>query len=112
MSEPVWKLANADELIGEIHITDGDFPWLSGTFIPHPGFAQFKPLFDRELQLIDGPGNPDTGDAMEAWEETYEAISSALTLINDRGTPVADFLLHIHEGDAWFRWSDEGRDEP
>lgn len=106
MTENIWKLKHADELIGEIHITDSDFPWLCGTFVASPGFAHFKPLFDRELELMESD-NPGAEDAMDSWEKTYELINNALTLIDAEGMPVAEFLLHIQNGDAWFRWSDE-----
>jgi hypothetical protein len=113
MSEPIWKLKHADELIGEIRITDGDFPWLSGTFVPLPGFARFKPLFEQELQLLDAVSDPDsdTGKATDAWEAAYALLSSSLTMINDHDVPVAEFLLHIQDTQAWFRWSDDPFDE-
>ncbi|WP_083067424.1 hypothetical protein [Mycobacterium arosiense] len=112
MSKEIWQLKHDAELIGEIHITGGEFPWPSSTFVALPGFARFKPLFDRELELVDDlSDDPDPGDAMDSWEQAYDLISNALTLVNDRGTPVAEYLLHIHDSDAWFHWSDEPFDE-
>lgn len=114
MPEQIWKLKHADAVIGEIHITDGDFPGLSGAFVPLPGFADFKPLFDRELELwerlCDGPG-PDADDAATSYRETYDLIRSTLTLVDSGGVPAAEFLLHIDGSEAWFRWSNTPFDE-
>ena len=49
--ERVWRLQRQDELIGEIVVDGGAFPWLEGRFLPGPGFAEVKPLFDQELAL-------------------------------------------------------------
>lgn len=44
---------------------------------------------------------------IETWESIYQQITDTLALVKADGTPVAEFLLHIKDGDAWFRWSDE-----
>lgn len=100
--DQVWRLVRGDEPIGEIHVDDGDFPWLSGAFTPAPGFADVKPLFDAELDLIEADRHED----VPAWERLIEQISSSLALVSPDG-PVADFILHIREGRASFRWLDE-----
>lgn len=100
-NDQVWRLVRGDELIGEIHVDGGDFPWLSGTLTPAPGFTALKPHFDEELDLIEA----DRQEDVPAWERVVEQISSSLTLVSPDG-PVADFLLHIREGRAWFRWLD------
>lgn len=105
----VWRLEHDQELLGEIEILDQDFPWLSGRFTAQPAFTRFKPLFDRELQLL----APESDDPAKwhAWESAYDAIAEALTLIDNAGNPVAEFLLHIEDDQAWFRWSDEPFDQ-
>ncbi|WP_100445916.1 hypothetical protein [Glycomyces xiaoerkulensis] len=97
----VWELRRGSEVLGEIHVNDGEFPWLMGRFVPRPGFAEVKPLFDRSLELL----HHDDG-AQEGWEEVYDRIVETLTLVAPDG-PVSDFLLHIKDGEAWFRWCDE-----
>ncbi|MFI9815914.1 hypothetical protein [Saccharothrix variisporea] len=102
----VWRLQRGDELLGEVLVEDGDFPWLSGRFRPQPAFAEVKPLFDEELALTEALADSDSAEDVEAWERVYERIAGALTLVAPHG-PVPEFLLHVQGDEAWFRWSDE-----
>jgi hypothetical protein len=102
----VWRLLRGEELLGEIVIEDGDFPWLSGRFRPQPAFAEVKPLFDEELGLVESGSDED----IEAWESVYERITGSLSLVAPHGL-VPEFLLHIQGDEAWFRWSDEPFDD-
>ncbi|GLW92765.1 hypothetical protein Aglo03_35810 [Actinokineospora globicatena] len=95
----VWRLVRGDELIGEITITDRDFPWLYGDFEAQAGFGEFKPLFDRELELLSAD------EGREEWESVYEKVTGPLALVSPDG-PVSHFLLHIDGAEAWFRWAD------
>ncbi|MFJ3794640.1 hypothetical protein [Kitasatospora sp. NPDC090091] len=95
----VWRLSQQDELVGEIVIEGGEFPWLSGRFVATPAFADWKPLFDREIALLEE-------EDWDRWEPIVDEISCKLILAAPAG-PVAEFLLHIDGGQAWFRWSDE-----
>jgi hypothetical protein len=106
-SQPVWRLVRGETLVGEIHITGGDFPWLNGRFAPTDAFGDVQALFEEELALVDPEGEID----VDAWESVYQQITDALTLLEPNGTPVAEFLLHISGEDAWFRWSDEPFDK-
>ncbi|MDH6129955.1 hypothetical protein [Kitasatospora sp. GP82] len=94
-----WRLVRQKELVGEIVIEETDFPWLCGRFLPGPALPDLEPLFERTVTLSDA----------EDWEEfdvVYEKIRQAVSLVAPGG-PVAEFLLHIQDGRAWFRWSDE-----
>lgn len=71
-----------------------------------PAFAGVKPLFDEELELVESG----LDDHVEAWERIHERITGSLSLLSPRG-PVAEFLLHVEDGKAWFRWSDEPFDD-
>jgi hypothetical protein len=96
-----WRLMLRDALIGEIEITDSDFPWLSGTFVARPGFAEVKPLFDEELSLLES-------EDYRALDDVYYRIrGTGLRLFAPDGHEVPEFLLHIREREAWFRYSDE-----
>ncbi|ELP68269.1 hypothetical protein ACKI1I_00050 [Streptomyces turgidiscabies] len=95
----VWRLERDKVLLGEIMIEDADFPWLSGRFVPEPAFAAVEPWFSETLALLDA-------ERYDEFEDTYDRISRALTLVAPSG-PVAEFLLHIQGSQAWFRWSDE-----
>jgi hypothetical protein len=99
----VWRLLRGEAIIGEVHITDADFPWLNGRFVPRDGFEDVRPLFEAELALVDHEGELD----IETWESIYKQITDTLAFVKADGTPVAEFLLHIKDDDAWFRWSDE-----
>ncbi|WP_443034620.1 hypothetical protein [Streptomyces sp. BE303] len=95
----IWQLLKKGEVVGEIVIEDADFPWLSGRFLPAPGFAAVKPLFDRELVLVEE-------EEMDEWEAVTDEIRRTLELAAPAG-PVAEFLLQVDGDRAWFRWSDE-----
>ncbi|MEV7437425.1 hypothetical protein [Streptomyces griseoviridis] len=99
--EGAGRGADAGEVIGEILIDDADFPWLSGTFTPGPGFDAVRDLFARELALAQG-----AEERWEEWEKVYAEIERQVSLSSPDG-PVPEFLLHIDGGKAWFRWSDE-----
>lgn len=97
----IWRLVLRDEVIGEIEITDSDFPWLSGTFVARSGFAEVKPLFDEELALLEC-------EDYDAWDDVYCRIrGTGLRLFAGDGNEVVEFLLHIRDGEAWFRYSEE-----
>ncbi|MGW3044503.1 hypothetical protein ACWC9T_31670 [Kitasatospora sp. NPDC001159] len=99
----VWRLRRGEELLGEIVVDDGYFPWLEGRFVPRPGFAEVKPWFDESAALVDA-------EDFEAFDRAYDRIAGTLTLASPQG-PVAEFLLHIRGDRAAFRWSDEPFDE-
>ena len=98
----VWRVHGGDEPVGEIVIDEADFPWLSGRFVPGPGFAAVRDLFVRELALV----QQDHEEDLEAWEAVYDEIRRRVSLSSPDG-PVPEFLLHIEGERAWFRWSDE-----
>ncbi|MFB7668555.1 hypothetical protein ACFC1R_32320 [Kitasatospora sp. NPDC056138] len=95
----VWRLVRADEVVGEIVVEEADFPWLSGRFTPGPAFAEVEPWFDESLALLEA-------EDYERFEDSYDRIAEVLSLVAPSG-PVAEFLLHIEDGRARFRWSDE-----
>ncbi|MFI0355231.1 hypothetical protein [Actinomadura sp. 9N407] len=101
----VWRVMCQDELVGEITIETADWPWLNGRFAAGPGFPRLEPLFSQELTLLD-----QIDCDYEAWEAVYEQIAGSVQLLAPHG-PVAEFLLHIQDDQAWFRWSDEPLDE-
>jgi hypothetical protein len=100
----MWRLRRGDELLGEIVIEDGDYPWLHGRFRALPAFADVRPWFDEELALLDA------GDDTGRWSRAYDRITDSLSLVAPAG-PVAEFLLHIRGDQARFRWTDEPFDE-
>ncbi|MEU3841394.1 hypothetical protein AB0E88_15350 [Streptomyces sp. NPDC028635] len=95
----VWRLTGAAGAIGEVVVEEADFPWLRGRFTAGPAFGSVRGLFERELALADD-------EDRDAWERVWDDIARAVTLHAPHG-PVAEFLLHIEDDRAWFRWSDE-----
>lgn len=95
----VWQLRQGEAVVGEILIEEGDFPWLSGRFVPAAGFAKVKPLFERELALPEE-------EEWDEWDSVVGEINEKLQLVAPAG-PVAEFLLYIDDERAWFRWIDD-----
>jgi hypothetical protein len=67
-------------VVGEIIIEEGDWPWLSGHFLPAEGFAEVKPLFDRELALLEE-------DEQGEWDAVAREIGETLQLVAPTGRP-------------------------
>ncbi|MGV9267997.1 hypothetical protein ACWDRR_25425 [Kitasatospora sp. NPDC003701] len=98
-----WRLLHRGGPIGEILVDDGDFPWLSGRFVPAAGFAEVAPWFAESRALLEAEDH-------DGFDRVYDRIAGELTLIAPDG-PVAEFLLHIDGDRASFRWSDEPFEE-
>jgi hypothetical protein len=94
----VWQLIRGDELLAELVVTGGDFPWLNAEVRPAAGFAEVRPLFDDELQRLEF-----LDDEPEQWEAVYRRIREVVRLLALDGRPVPEFLLHIEGEDAWWR---------
>lgn len=101
-ADRVWQLVRGDELLAELVVTGGNFPWLNARVRPAAGFAEIRPLFDEELRRLES-----IGDEPERWEAAYRRIREEVRLLAPDGRPVPEFLLHIEDEDAWWRWSDE-----
>jgi len=98
----IWRLYRGDELLADLVVNDADFPWLYALVQPYDGFAEVGPLFAEELRLLE-----DSDDHPGAWESVYEVIRSTVDLRYPAGGNVPEFLLHIEDDRAWWRWSDE-----
>ena len=98
MSEqtPILELYRGDILLAVLsNIQLYDWPWYRCNFQPTPAFEQYKPLFDRELELLED----------KAWELAYEKIEELrLSLVDPSEGKTTDlFLLHIEGQTASFR---------
>jgi hypothetical protein len=105
-AEPLWQVRRGEEVVAELVVTGGDFPWLNALLRPAPGFEQVRPLFQEELRALERIDHPG------AWETAYENIRGAVTLDYPDGRPVPEFPLHIDGQDAWWRWRDEPFTKP
>lgn len=106
----VWQLRRGDELLGEITITEVDFPWLGGSFAAGSGFAEVASLFAEEFALTKVIEEDDSAADIDAWEAAYDRIAETMTLVAPSG-PVAEFLLYVDVDEAWFRWIDKPFEE-
>ncbi len=70
-SEQAWRLLHGETLVGEVYVTDADFPWLSGRFVPQEEFENIRALFEEELALIDREGELD----VQKWESIFSSVS-------------------------------------
>jgi hypothetical protein len=100
--EGVWRLVRGDELLAELVVNGGDFPWLNAEVRPAAGFAEVRPLFDDEIRRADL-----MDEEPEQWEAAYRRVREVVRLLAPDGQPVPEFLLHIEGAEAWWRWSDE-----
>ncbi|SBV05269.1 hypothetical protein YW5DRAFT_02814 [Streptomyces sp. Ncost-T6T-1] len=91
-----WQLLNNGALVGTIIVDEAGMPWQRGRFLPEPAFSRFRPWFDELNTILEA-------DEFERFDEAYDRIEGALTLVSPTG-PVADFLLRIDRNRACFRW--------
>jgi hypothetical protein len=94
-----WALEQGDRLIGTLIFEGQDMFWSDCRFLPGPGWAGVRPLFERSRDAWRS-GDTDTAIAAD------EAISAAgLVLQPSDGTAaITDFLLRIDGDEARFRW--------
>ena len=100
----IWTLYAGEDVVANLVVTGGDFPWLDARVDPRPAFEGFRRLFDAEW----------AASQTEDWDradELYREINAALRLADPDGVEVAEFLLHIQGDQAWWRWSYEPLDD-
>ncbi len=92
-------LKQGEAVLGHLHVTTLDFPWVYCTFAPTPDFDSLRPLFEAELRLSEN----EDWDALEKIDEDIAALRLELT-DPTTGAQILDFLIHFDEGTAWFRY--------
>ena len=98
----VWQVRHAGELLAELTVTEGGFPWVTASVQALEAFLPWRAAFDEERRLLDG-----LDDHVEQWEDAYRRIDEHLTLHDPTGERVPEYLLHIEADTAWWRWSHE-----
>ncbi len=93
------ELKQGEQVLGTLKPYECDMPWVNCKFEPTTDFAPFKPLFDTELRLLDTAADDD-------WAEAYDKIADLdLRLVPvDGGAAIKEFLLHVQDDEAWFRY--------
>ena len=102
MEDAVWTLLHRGEVVADLHVTGGDFPWMQAQVKRRSGFSAVEDLFETEVRLLE---ESDVDE--DAWTAAYEAIRRETQLVDASGEPVPEYLLHIDGDDAWWRWHDE-----
>jgi hypothetical protein len=100
----IFLLYRDDQLLGELTAASPDFPWHQGDFHPTPAFEEVRPLFERELELLDLVD----GEQMAQWEAVWTAIYDLGVQLRpasarDASEDISEFLLHIDGDEAWWR---------
>lgn len=98
----VWRLRRDGEIVADLVVNDSDWPWLYAHLEARTGFGGLRPLFAEELRLLD-----DIENNVDQWEAAYDEIRQSLTLLFPDGTTVPEYLLHVKNDDAWWRWNDQ-----
>jgi hypothetical protein len=107
-----WLLRDHDGvLLAELEVTDGDFPWLSATVRPTEAFEAVRPVFEAELRALRASEDSTDDGEVDAWERAYLEVRAAVVLIDPDGQPVSEFLLHVEDDQAWWRWMDGPLDD-
>ena len=94
--EQVWRLMQGEELLAELIVTGGDFPWLNARIRAMPGFEGVRRLFEEELRSLEH-----IDDDLGSWQAAYDDIRSVVSLLYPDGRAVPEFLLHVDGEDAW-----------
>ncbi|KDN83946.1 hypothetical protein [Kitasatospora cheerisanensis] len=97
--DETWWLRRGEESVGEIRVTEADFPWPHGDFLRGPGRPAAEPGFT-------GSRRPTRSEEWEQWDRAWTALEEEHTLHSPEG-PVAEFLLPVEPPHAWFRFSEE-----
>lgn len=96
-----FQLKQKNRLLGTLRQYDSDFPWINCKFEPTEAFQQIKSLFDEEVEFMES-----TPFDIEEWDAAYSKIIDLdLELIDlTDGSAITEFLLHIKDDEAWFRY--------
>ncbi|MEV4627936.1 hypothetical protein AB0J90_16785 [Micromonospora sp. NPDC049523] len=103
----IWRLYAGDELLGDLVVDGGDFPWLHARFESLPAYGRFRALFEEDIRLLNS-----ADEDVPAQVASYEAMRAAgIGLVDPDGFRVPEFLLHVRDEQAWWRWNDEPFDD-
>ena len=95
-----WELYQDNVLLGQIAMTNSDFPWRYGTLLPTAAFASVKPLFDAAQVYIDADDyeSPESDAAFQALQALGLSIRDV-----DSDEYFSEVLIWIDNLDASWR---------
>lgn len=96
-----YLLYRNHQLLGELIGISDKFPCHQGVFRPAPAFEEVRPLFARELELLNA-------DRMDEWEAVWTAIFDLGVKLRpasarDASEDISEFILHLDGSEAWWR---------
>ncbi|MFF5129037.1 hypothetical protein ACFY41_19165 [Streptomyces syringium] len=93
-----WRLAQGNEIIGKLYLSDVDQPWFMCTFEPAEGWETVRNLFEEQSEAMK------TGDPERIGISMASIRSLGLRLLPLAGEgEVIPVMIHIMEGEAKFR---------
>ena len=96
---PDYQVVRDGVLLGTLARTGSDQPWWLGDFDAAPGFESFRPVFERERELLEAD------DDLDAWGRAWDELSAGMVLEPlDGREPITEFLLHIDGRQASWRY--------
>jgi hypothetical protein len=95
--DKLWLEQNGVRL-GEITITEREMWNFSGTFEAATEFASVKEVFAQAYEMI-------AQERWEDWDTFYEenVLAKDFYLLEPSGETMTEFILHIHDAEAWGR---------
>lgn len=75
-------------------------PWFNCNFYPTPAFQEYRPMFEKLSELSEE-------EDWMAFEEFYELEFMPMHIYlheQPSGVIIKEYLLHIENGRAWFRY--------
>jgi hypothetical protein len=99
MADVLWLEQNGTRF-GTITITERDMWNFSGTFEASKEFASLREIFEQAYELTEQ-------ENWEVWDKLYEEaiLSKGFYLLQPSGEKMTEFILHIHQQEAWGRLS-------
>ncbi|MFI1257283.1 hypothetical protein ACH4U6_26355 [Streptomyces netropsis] len=93
-----WQLAQGNEMIGRLYLSDVDQPWFMCTFEPAEGWEAVRSLFEEQSEAMKARDPRRIGISMSA----INSLDLRLLPLKGGGE-VAPVMIHIVEGEAKFR---------
>lgn len=101
-----WTLRRGETMLGTFtpaHLEWVEAPAEGFIFCPEPAFEAIRPLFDKELRLLNEEW--EINDLSQEFNAVWEQIDAlGLTLVDAKGWVIPYFILHIRpDNRAWFQ---------
>ena len=100
-----FELKRDEVLLGRLYDCGPDQPWIYCAFEELEALDELRPLFQRELDIVEGLGESFDADDWERAYAAIEALGLRLTPLH-AGAVIENFVLHVDGDRAWFRVDD------